>query len=261
MHIRCSINRLIRIMPIQYRVILLLVLFVLLWMYILHEIKHSSMIILNNEFDPICKYKTMPIHKPFYDFQNTTIHIAMLLAGDIRNCYQAETQIKSILLNQRRWYPSSEDNCCHLKHFAQSNSNWLVSVNRVHSYTGDKHKRCYIVFHFIVDQLVHECLQESMTDWNLEGISVKFYSIENYEVGDFIHSIVINVNSTCLHIFHALIMLMMSTENDPLHTDNTHAHEYRDNDLIKDVTSFVNHPSSLLLFTLNLCSSYTNSQY
>ncbi|TNN08074.1 LARGE xylosyl- and glucuronyltransferase 2 [Schistosoma japonicum] len=105
----------------------------------------------------------------------------MLLAGDIDNCYQAETQIKSILLNQRRWYSSSKDNCCHLKHFTQSNSDWLTSVDRVHSYTGDQQERSYIVFHFIVDQLIHECLHESMTDWNLEGISVKFYPITNYE--------------------------------------------------------------------------------
>ncbi|KAH8858025.1 LARGE xylosyl- and glucuronyltransferase 2 [Schistosoma japonicum] len=167
-----SINRLRRIMTIHYRLILLLMLCVLLCMFIWHEIKHSSMIILNNEFDPSCTYKTMPIHKPFYYFQNTTMHIAMLLAGDIDNCYQAETQIKSILLNQRRWYSSSEDNCCRLKHFTQSNSDWLTSVDRVHSYTGDQQKRSYIVFHFIVDQLIHECLHESMTDWNLEGISV-----------------------------------------------------------------------------------------
>lgn len=47
-----------------YRLVALL-LFVTLWIYIIYEIKHSSMIILGGEFDPVCKYK-MKVSNVFF---------------------------------------------------------------------------------------------------------------------------------------------------------------------------------------------------
>ncbi|VDP32778.1 unnamed protein product [Schistosoma margrebowiei] len=121
------------------------------------------------------------MYQPYYDFHNDTIHIAMLLADGIDNCYQAETQIKSILFHQKRWYPSNDD-CCHFKHFKHINSNWLTAIDHVQSVNEIKHKRFSIVFHFIVDQLPYEFMNTLMTDWGLDGISVQFYPIKNYEV-------------------------------------------------------------------------------
>ncbi|CAH8578753.1 unnamed protein product [Schistosoma intercalatum] len=166
-------------MSSEYRLVALL-LFVTLWIYIIYEIKHSSMIILGGEFDPDCKYKMKPMYQPYYDFHNDTIHIAMLLADGIDNCYQAETQIKSILFHQKRWYLSKDD-CCHFKHFTHINSNWLTANDRVQSFNEAKRKRFPIVFHFIVDQLPYEFMNGLMSDWGLDGISVQFYPIENYE--------------------------------------------------------------------------------
>uniref|UniRef100_A0A094ZX86 Uncharacterized protein n=1 Tax=Schistosoma haematobium TaxID=6185 RepID=A0A094ZX86_SCHHA len=120
------------------------------------------------------------MYQPYYDFHNDTIHIAMLLADGIDNCYQAETQIKSILFHQKRWYPSKDD-CCHFKHFTHINSNWLTANDRVQSFNEAKRERFPIVFHFIVDQLPYEFMNRLMSDWGLDGISVQFYPIKNYE--------------------------------------------------------------------------------
>ncbi|RTG82428.1 glycosyltransferase-like protein LARGE [Schistosoma bovis] len=120
------------------------------------------------------------MYQPYYDFHNDTIHIAMLLADGIDNCYQAETQIKSILFHQKRWYPSKDD-CCHFKHFTHINSNWLTAIDRVQSFNEAKRQRFPIVFHLIVDQLTYEFMNRLMSDWGLDGISVQFYPIKNYE--------------------------------------------------------------------------------
>ncbi|CAH8612033.1 unnamed protein product [Schistosoma rodhaini] len=167
-------------MLFKYRLVTLL-LFVTLWIYIFYEIKQSSMIILGGEFEPVCKYKIKPMYKPYYNFHNDTIHIAMLLAGGIDNCNQAETLIKSILFHQKRWYSSKHDDCCNFKYFTQFNSNWLQAIDRVQSFKGSKSKRLSIVFHFIVDQLPYEFMYTLMSDWTLDGISVQFYQIKNYE--------------------------------------------------------------------------------
>ncbi|CAH8557088.1 unnamed protein product [Schistosoma turkestanicum] len=161
-------------MAVEYRLISFL-LIIALWIYIFHELKYSSMIILDCKFDLSCEYKTKLLYKPYYDFDNKSIHIAMLLAGGIDNCHQAETLIKSILFTQKRWYPSKDD-CCNFKHFAQFHSDWSTAIDRV-----QKRKRFYIVFHFIVDELAYEFMHSLMSDWDLEGINVQFYSIRNYE--------------------------------------------------------------------------------
>ncbi|CAH8604123.1 unnamed protein product [Heterobilharzia americana] len=164
--------------PMRYHYILA-IMFVILWMYILYQIKISSLIVLNAEFDGICEYKTKPIHKPYYNFLNESINIAMLLAGGIDNSHQAETLIKSLLFNQKRWY-KSKDGCCTFTHFPHFYTDWLTMVNRVHPQV-DNDQRLSLVFHFIVDHQAHKFILELMTDWNLEGITTQFYEIEKYE--------------------------------------------------------------------------------
>ncbi|VDQ00818.1 unnamed protein product [Trichobilharzia regenti] len=107
----------------------------------------------------------------------------MLLAGGKDNCYQAETQIKSLLFNQRRWY-QSKDNCCTFTHFPHFNTDWLnlIEAARNHLDNSNNYQRLTLVFHFIVDDKSYEFMKELMLDWNLDGIDLKYYDINEYEV-------------------------------------------------------------------------------
>ncbi|CAH8862959.1 unnamed protein product [Trichobilharzia szidati] len=152
---------------------------IFLCVYVIYQINTTSVIVLNGLFDPVCQYKTKPIHKPHYHFVNDSVHIAMLLAGGIDNCYQAETQIKSLLFNQRRWY-QSKDNCCKFAHFPHFNTDWLSLIEAA-QYQLNNYERLTLVFHFIVDEKSYEFMKELMLDWNLDGIDVKYYDVNKYE--------------------------------------------------------------------------------